>query len=79
MTKQEFIDWATRRGWQKDKFGHLQKTAAGKEYRYRLSDIMARLEVKVHFNCGDSEWKRIFSGYFKDLKIVDNKIAGMKR
>ena len=89
MTREQFIDWATTHGWKTDRFGHLQKsypTTDGKqkEYRFKLSRIAVRYEVKINFEHASSwqpksEWKRLRSGYFKNLVLgTDGKIAGMK-
>ena len=90
MTREQFIEWATERGWKPDRFGHLQKsypTNDGKqnEYRFKLSRIAVRYEVKIRFSAGSytpakSEWKRLRSAYFKKLTLgADGKIAGMER
>lgn len=80
MTKQEFIDWAISRGWKKDKFGHFQKTVNDKQYRFKLSSIAVRQEVKVKYVSGNSEWIKLKSGYLSQLSLSEeNLLCGLKR
>ena len=85
MTRQQFVDWAKSKGWQEDNFGHLQKQTDGKQYRFKISSISIRYEVKVNYDATDytkahSDWLRLRSGYFKDLSITeDGKLSGLKR
>jgi hypothetical protein len=80
MDKQQFIEWAKRRGWSEDKFDHLHKVLNGTSYRFKISSIAVRYEEQVEFSTGKHEWLRICSGYFKDLIInPENKLLGMKR
>ena len=75
MTKQEFIDWAQSHGWELDRFGHLKKNLNGKVYRFKLSRIAARYELKT-----SNGWVRIKSGYFSKLSLTDEgKLVGMRR
>jgi hypothetical protein len=84
ITKDQFIQLAESKGWTKDKFGHLQKSTNIKDYRFKISSISVRYEVKVHHNAteyskANNEWVRIRSGYYKDLSITsDGKLAGLK-
>jgi len=74
LTKAEFEQWATNRGWTKDKFGNFHKTANGKEYRFKISKISVRYELKF-----DGDWLRLRSGYFKDLGFdKEDKLTGLK-
>ena len=81
ITKDEFEQWAIRHGYTKDRFGHWQKTSErGSEYRWKLSKVMARHEIKVKHTDGSNEWVRISSGYLKNLEIrSDDKIRGTVR
>ncbi len=85
MTKEQFITWAISKGWNLDKFGHLQKKVGDKEYRFKISNISVRYEVKVHFEGGTysgpkAEWMRLRSGYFKNLTITDEgKLMGLRQ
>ncbi len=85
LTKEQLINWALSRGWSQDNFGHLQKSANGKNYRLKLSNVAVRYEVRVHheateYSKAENEWARLQSGYFKDLSIDDeNKLHGMSR
>lgn len=74
MKRDSFIAWATNTdGWQADRYGHLQKEIDGKQYRFKLSSISARYEVKT-----GSGWVRIRSGYYSKLSInADGKLIGM--
>ena len=75
MNKQEFINWAQVHGWELDRFGHLKKSLNGKVYRFKLSRIAARYELKT-----STGWVRIKSGYFSKLSLTnDGKLAGMRR
>ena len=88
MTKQEFINWAKTKGWIEDKYGNFQNSqATTKElthYRFKVSNISVRYEVRVHHPAGSyssdqNEWVRIKSGYFKDLSITDyGKLRGLR-
>ena len=75
MNKERFIEWAEVQGWQLDRWGHLRKETDGKSYRFKLSRIAARYEVKSR-----AGWVRIRSGYFSKLSISDDgSILGMTR
>ena len=83
ITKKQFIDWAISRNWEKDKWGHLQKTSGGKQYRFKISTTSVRYEVKIHFEPTKygpkSEWMRLRSGYFKDLYFTaEGKLVGLR-
>lgn len=84
LTKQDIINWATQRGWELDKYGHLQKKINDKEYRFKLSSTALRYEVKVYFagiqySRPGSEWMRLRSAYYKDLHITEEgKLSGLK-
>lgn len=88
MTRQQFLDWAKSKGWEEDKFGHLHKTlmtATGmRSFRFKVSSISVRYEIQVHHPGGEywpakNEWMRLRSGYFKDLRILqDNRLSGLK-
>jgi hypothetical protein len=80
MTKQEFIKWAKSKGWQEDKFGHLQKAVPAGHFRFKLSKILVRYEVQITLSPDKHEWVRRNSGYYKDLSInPEGKLSGMKR
>ena len=75
MKKEQFIEWAKTRGWQLDRFGHLKKSLNGKVYRFKLSRIAARYELKT-----SAGWVRIKSGYFSKLSVSgEGKLVGMTR
>ena len=75
MTKQEFTNWAQSHDWKLDRFGHLKKNLNGKVYRFKLSRIAARYELKT-----SAGWVRIKSGYFSKLSLTDEgKLVGMRR
>ena len=75
LIRQQIIDWAIARDWKLDKWGHLQKTINNKQYRFKLSKIALRYEVKV-----SGSWLRLRSGYYKDLNIGnDNKLNELVR
>ena len=79
MTKQEFIKWAKARSWVVDKWGHLQKQVDDKRYRFRVSKISVRYELKMDRDFQSLEWLRLRSGYFKDLSITpDGKLSGLR-
>ena len=90
MTREQFIDWALSKGWKLDSYGHLQKAFPASDgtmtdYRFKLSRIAVRYEVKIVFTNvpsyhAKSEWKRLRSAYFTNLVLdADGKISGMKR
>ena len=74
MTKEQFTQWAIGKGWKLDRWGHLQKTRSnGKTYRFKLSRISARYEVK-----GEYGWVRLRSGYLSRLNLADDgKLSGL--
>ena len=74
ITKQQFLDWASRKGWTRDKWGHLHKRIGDTDYRFKVSSIAVRHEMK-----GRSGWIRLRSGYFKDLRFSDDdKLGGLR-
>jgi hypothetical protein len=80
VTKQEFIEWAKSKGWIPDKYGHLQKELeSGALLRFKIQANSVRYERKLKFTDGGSEWRRVRSGYFKDLSIgEDGKLRGLR-
>ena len=46
LTKKQFIGWAESKGWEQDKYEHLQKRVGEKEYRFKIGGISVRYEVK---------------------------------
>ena len=80
VTKQELEQWLTKHNYIRDSFGHYRKQLAnGLTYRFKLSSISARYEVKEKI-VDHNEWIRLQSGYYKDLSITsDYKLAGLKR
>ena len=76
MTKQDFIEWAISKGWEKDKWGHLQKTIDGETRRFKLQKTSVRLEYKSRFG----NWNRIYSGFYSQLYLTpDGIVRGFKR
>lgn len=74
VTRQEIEEFLPGAGFAKDRWGHYTRTGTdGRHHRYKLSRIMARLEVKSTVG-----WVRLRSGYYRDLSIVDGYIKGMK-
>jgi hypothetical protein len=78
MTKQELENVLIQRGWSRDKWGHYQKEVQrGSEvrvYRFKLSSIAARYEVK-----SPAGWVRIVSAYYKDIYLNESgQLAGLK-
>jgi len=77
MTKQEFIAWAERHGYELDKWGHLQKTVDGKQCRLKLMPRVVRREIQVKHaphpwqpTRHHTEWVRTASWSWKDLQIM---------
>lgn len=71
MTRDEVIAWATSRGYQPDRWGHLHKG----NYRLKLSRIALRHERRTGVG-----WVRVSSAYYKDLSLTpEGKLAGLKR
>ena len=83
MTRDEFINWALKHRWRKDRYGHLQKEIKDKKYRLKLSRIAVRYETQITPNAYSyikHQWVRIRSGYFSKLHITtEGKIAGMSK
>lgn len=80
MKKQELIDWAVSRGFEKDKFGHMQKTRSdGKVLRLKIQPTSVQYEIKSKIG-NHNEWLRLFSGYYKNLTISENgKLTTIKK
>ena len=75
MKRDQFIEWAQRSGWKLDRYGHLKRSLDGKTYRFKLSRVAVRYEIK-----SSAGWVRIKSGYFSKLSISeDGKLAGLRR
>jgi|WetSurMetagenome_2_1015567.scaffolds.fasta_scaffold1273554_1 hypothetical protein len=75
MTHQEIEIFLLSKGYQKDRFGHFKKIKSnGRTYRYKLSKIAVRYEVK-----SDYGWVRLRSNYLSKLYLTaENKLSGMK-
>lgn len=76
ISRDELIAWATRNGWQLDRWGHLKKQLpGGPMHRLKLSRVAARHEFQTPYG-----WVRLASGYYRDLRITaDDKLGGMTR
>ncbi len=75
MTRERFTEWAQTQGWQLDRYGNLRKEVDGRSYRFKLSRIAVRHEVKSR-----AGWVRLKSGYFSKLTITpEGDIAGLTR
>jgi uncharacterized protein YaaR (DUF327 family) len=73
MTKEQFIEWAKSKGWSEDRYNHLQKTRGnGRTYRFKINALSTRYEVK-----SEAGWVRLKSQYYKNLKLVDDKLSGL--
>jgi len=79
VTKQQVIDVLLAHGYEKDKFGHYQKTthngSENKTYRYKLSGVLARKEVQAKIG-GKNEWLRVSSQYYGKLTIGTSNPGG---
>ena len=79
MTQSQLINWLKAHNYSADKYGHYQKEINGKTYRYKLSKIAVRYELRADI-CGHNEWIRIASAYLKDLSVNDKgQLVGLKR
>lgn len=83
MTREEFKRACLAEGWKEDRYGHLQKEMDGRQYRMKLSPIMARYELKTQ----SAGWVRITSGYYAKLAVyyeafpdgsTTARVSGMK-
>jgi len=75
MNRERFTEWAKSRGWQADRFGHLRREENGRSYRFKLSRIAVRHEVKSR-----AGWVRLRSGYFCNLTITpEGELIGLTR
>ena len=59
MTREELVAWATRNGWQLDRWGHLKKEFDNGTHRLKLSRIAARHELHTPFGWCRSEERRV--------------------
>jgi hypothetical protein len=67
MTKQELTAWAERHGFERDKYGHYQKTTAtGKRYRIKLQAHSMRWEIR---NEEIKEWVKQWGAYYSYLRV----------
>jgi len=79
LTKQDLIDWALEHGWTLDRYGNLHVGNDERRYRLKLSDISARLELRVDHEAGGSEWIRLKSAYLKDITVTpEGKLLGLR-
>lgn len=79
MDRQAFINWAVSRGWVQDRYGHLKKDTADKQYRFKLSRVAVRYEVRVNHSDGSKSWIRLRSGYFSKLSVNgEGKLSGLR-
>ena len=89
MTRDEFIAEMVARGWEKDKYGHLQKEVTAtdrvtgekhtRKLRCKMQSISVRIERQViyaatQYTKEEKAWVRIESAYLKDIKKEDGKI-----
>ena len=82
MTKDQFIQWAVGKGWELDKYGHLQRQHESRgvmeTYRYKLNAYSVRREVRSSIG-GKNEWVRLKSAYYKNLSVtLEGKISGFR-
>ncbi len=81
MKKEEFVQWALRRGLKQDAYGHMILTLpSGQVYRYKVQSISIRKEKRCTYSDGKNFWLHISSAYLKDLKLsADDKLIGLRR
>lgn len=81
MTKQEFVDWAKKDGWEQDRFGHFHKG----EYRLKVQDRSVRWEKMYRtsasqYNKSEKRYVRIRSGFYSKLSVSpDGTLLGLER
>lgn len=74
----QLLEVLVKNGWSPDRWGHYKKEIEGRVYRYRFNKTCIRLESQL--DLGDrKEWRKIRSGYYKDLSVIDGKIHGLSR
>lgn len=79
MTRDEFIIWAERHGFRKDRYGHLVRdlsSTGGDVRRLKMSKSKVRFEIRAEIG-GRNEWIRLRSGYFSKMSLpngVNGKI-----
>ena len=90
MTKEDVEKYFLSKGWNKDRYGHLQKentTTKGdtRQYRIKFQAKSFRYEIKVNHEASEyspasSTWVRLRSGYYKQVSInAQGVLAGMTR
>lgn len=76
LSREDIIKWATGRGWELDRYGHLQREISGRQYRLKLGKNSVRSEVITD----SGQWIGLSSGYYKDLFInSEEKLSGLAR
>lgn len=73
MTKQEMQNWLSSKGYSPDAWGNYKLISKGRTFRFKLNKLAARLEIKTSYG----EWRRVRSGYYKNLSIQDGKLSGL--
>jgi hypothetical protein len=64
MTRQEVEAWLDKNGYERDKWGHYQRTRFGDRFRLKLSKLAVRHEVKSRYG-----WLRVKSAYYSHLRL----------
>ena len=74
----EFKEFLTKNGWERDRWGHMQKTADdGKQYRWKFQKKSVRLEVQVKEQYSNrNKWARMKSAYYSQIEVYSGKITG---
>lgn len=56
--------------WTKDRFGHYQRTAGGRNYRIRMQATSCRVEIQVHHDDGSKSWVKTGGCYYRDIHFT---------
>lgn len=89
MKREEFVAEMKARGWEQDRFGHLQKDVSAtdkitgevhqRKLRCKMQTNSVRIERQViyaatQYTKEQKAWIRIESAYFKDIVLVDGRV-----
>ena len=89
MKREEFVAEMIARGWEKDKYGHLQKEVTStdkitgekhtRKLRCKMQATSVRIERQViyaatQYTKEEKAWVRIESAYFKNITKEDGKV-----
>jgi hypothetical protein len=72
-TREQFIAWAERHGFTKDRYGNYVREKDGKVTRFKLKKLKLRYEAQFRYTDNNKPyWVRVRSNYWSNISINES-------